>query len=142
MGGRRGSDAIAAAVVARRVVVRIALDARTRQGTTLYPACPTYRRTGCPATSEVEPTMSRRSGRLVALPRSFDSAIARRLSQSPNQSPETAPRPIEVGYPDRQHAALQRAEVNQILLGKKALRVERDHRHDPVRAVLGALARP
>jgi len=37
---------------------------------------------------------------------------------------------------------LQRAEVNQVLLSKKVLRVERDHRHDPVRAVLGALARP
>ena len=46
MGGRRGSGAIAAAVVARRVVVRIALDARTRQGMTLYRAAA---HTGVPA---------------------------------------------------------------------------------------------
>ena len=39
-GGRPVSGAIVAAVVARRVLVRMALDARTRQDTTLYRACP------------------------------------------------------------------------------------------------------
>ena len=33
------------------------------------------------------------------------------------------------------------AEVNRILRNREVLRIERDHRHDPVRAVLGTLAR-
>ena len=41
------------------------------------------------------------------LPRSFEIAIARRLSQPPNQSREIAPRALEVDRPAGQHAAVE-----------------------------------
>ena len=75
---------------------------------------------GCTA---VSPTPGRRHAQGVNpdrtdrdLPRSFETAIPRRLSQPPNQSRETAPRPFEVDCPAEQHAAVEGADVNPILL--------------------------
>ena len=49
----------------------------------------------------------------MTLPRRFEIALARRLSQPPDQSPESAPRPLEVGDPAGQHAAVGRGRRSQ-----------------------------
>ena len=70
------------------------------------------------------------------LSRSFEIAMARRRSQPPNQPREIALRPVEVDCPVKPDS--RRCRRHPILVHMVVPRIERDHRHGPVRAVLGS----